>query len=162
MKPARTPRSDKSAVKLLIVKNDELRDSSIKSLPDHLQAGDLLVVNDAATLPASFHGRSVSEQEVEVRLAAQLDIRLWRGVLFGAGDWRTPTENRAAAPALKKGDEIIFAKDFKARVIKKNDLSERLLDLEFDDAEDELWRKIYHYGKPVQYSYMNDELALWS
>ena len=40
-------------MKLLVVSGPELRDSSIESLPDHLQPGDLLVVNDAATLPAS-------------------------------------------------------------------------------------------------------------
>jgi S-adenosylmethionine:tRNA ribosyltransferase-isomerase len=34
--------------------------------------------------------------------------------------------------------------------------------LDFDLSGEELWRSIYQYGKPVQYSYMDEELNLWS
>ena len=162
MRAARAPRSDKGKVKLLVIDEGEIEDCSIESLPDHLRAGDVLVVNDAATLPASLHGRDAFDNRLEVRLSAQLDEGVWQAVVFGAGDWRTPTEDRPRAPHLKAGEEVIFSGDFRARVLRENELSARLLDLEFDFSGADLWRSIYLHGKPVQYSYMNDDLKLWS
>jgi S-adenosylmethionine:tRNA ribosyltransferase-isomerase len=169
MKPARAPRSDKWKVKLMVVQGTDLIDTTVGRLDEYLRPGDLLVVNDAATLPASLHGRSSSGDLLEVRLTAQatapedtFDDRRWRAVLFGAGDWRIPTEHRPSPPQMRVGDEIVFAPDFKARVIRESGLSGRLLDLEFNLSGEELWHAIYVHGKLVQYSYMNDALDLWS
>jgi S-adenosylmethionine:tRNA ribosyltransferase-isomerase len=162
MKAARAPRADKTNVKLLVVKDGEVEDSSIERLPDHLRSGDLLVVNDAATLPASLPARDVRNNQVELRLTTQLGERVWQAAVFGAGDWRTPTEDRPSPPRFAQGEEILIAPDFRARVRGEDQLSERLLDLEFDLSGEELWRNLYRHGKPVQYSYMNDDLKLWS
>jgi len=162
MKAANTPRYDKRKVRLLVVREGEFEDSSIEFLPDHLQPGDLLVVNDAATLPASLYGRDGNDNQLEVRLRAQLDDRIWQAVIFGAGDWRTPTEDRPTPPRFKAGEEVIFSGGFRARVLRENELSERLLDLEFNLSGADLWRSIYRHGKPIQYSYMNEELKLWA
>jgi S-adenosylmethionine:tRNA ribosyltransferase-isomerase len=91
-----------------------------------------------------------------------LTDRSWQAVIFGAGDWRTPTEHRPAPPRVKAGEEIAFAGDFSAIVLREGKLSGRLLDLEFNRSGEDLWRGIYRYGKPVQYSYMTEELNLWS
>ncbi|MGA9770745.1 MAG: S-adenosylmethionine:tRNA ribosyltransferase-isomerase [Blastocatellia bacterium] len=162
MKAARAPRTDKRKVKLLVVREAEIFDSSIESLPDHLRSGDLLVVNDAATLPASLYAHVGDGNQIEVRLGAQLNERVWRGVIFGAGDWRTPTEARPAPPRFKAGEEVIFSAGFRARVLRENELSGRLVDLEFNLSSEEFWRGIYQHGKPVQYSYMDEELKLWA
>ncbi len=165
MKAARAPRDDKTNVRLLVVEAGGMLDSSIERLPDHLASGDLLVVNDAATMPASlrgFRGREGKNDHVEIRLTAQLDERAWRAVALGAGDWRMMTEDRPQPPRFAEGDEIIIAPDFQARVRGPDRLSERLLDLEFNLSGEELWDKLYQHGRPVQYSYMNDELRLWS
>jgi S-adenosylmethionine:tRNA ribosyltransferase-isomerase len=162
MKAARAPRNDKTDVKLLVVKDDGIEDSSIERLPDHLRSGDLLVVNDAATLPASLPARDARNNLVEIRLTTQLDERVWQAAVFGAGDWRMQTEDRPAPPRFAEGDEILIAPDFRARISGADRLSERLLNLEFDLSGEELWRNLYRYGKPVQYSYLNDELKLWS
>lgn len=162
MKAAQAPRTEKKNVKLLVVEADEMHDGLIDRLPDHLRAGDLLVVNDAATLPASLRGRDEQNHPVEIRLASQLNDRSWQAVIFGEGDWRTPTEHRPAPPRVRPGEEIAFAGDFSAIVLKESKLSGRLLDLEFNRSGEDLWQGIYRYGKPVQYSYMTDELNLWS
>ena len=162
MKAARAPRSDKTDVNLLVVKDDEFEDSSVERLPDHLRSGDLLVVNDAATLPASLPARDARNNQVEIRLTTQLDERVWQAAVFGAGDWRTPTEERPSPPRFAEGEEILIAPDFRARVRGEDRLSERLLNLEFNLSGEELWRNLYRHGKPVQYSYLNDELKLWS
>jgi S-adenosylmethionine:tRNA ribosyltransferase-isomerase len=162
MKAARSPRTDKMQERLLVVSGDDLQDSSIGGLPEHLRAGDLLVVNDAATLPASLFGRDSRQRWLEVRLSTQLDDRLWQAVLLGAGDWHLPTEERPSPPPLRAGEEVIFSEDFRARVVGRSAISARLLELEFNLSGSELWRRIYRYGKPVQYSYMTEDLKLWA
>jgi S-adenosylmethionine:tRNA ribosyltransferase-isomerase len=162
MKAARAPRADKTNVKLLVVKDGEIDDSSIGRLADHLRPGDLLVVNDAATLPASLPARDARNNQIELRLTTQLDERVWQAVVFGAGDWRAPTENRPSPPRFAEGEEILIAPDFRAKVRGEDQLSERLLNLEFNLSGEELWRNLYRHGHPAQYSYMNDELKLWS
>lgn len=162
MKAARTPRNDKMKVRLLVVNEDGMQDSSIEHLPDHLRPGDLLVVNDAATLPASLFGRDGKNNQVEIRLTTQLDERVWQAVAFGPGDWRLPTETRPSPPHFEKGEEIMISAEFRATVRSEDHLSGRLLNLEFNLSGEELWRSLYRYGRPVQYSYLNEELKLWS
>ena len=77
-----------------------------------LVPGDLVVANDAATLPASLAGRHVATgAPIEVRLAGRRslavdDVRVFSAVVFGAGDFRTRTEDRAPPPPLRAGDVL--------------------------------------------------------
>ncbi len=135
MKAAREPRADKTKVKLLVVKDGAIEESSIERPPDHLQPGDSLVVNDAATPPASSQARDARNNQVELRLTTQLGDRVWRAVVFGAGDWRAPTEERPAPPRFAEGEEILIAPDFRARVRGEDRLSERSLNLELPTAQ---------------------------
>ena len=48
----------------------QLEDRHVRQLPQLLSAGDLLVVNDAATLPASLAARTTAGAGVELRLLA--------------------------------------------------------------------------------------------
>lgn len=162
MKAAHSPQPDKMKEKLLVVYEGNIQNSLIETLPDYLQAGDLLVVNDAATLPASLHGRDRNDQQIEVRLSTQMEDHIWQAAIFGAGDWHIPTENRPSPPHLQIGEEVIFSDDFRAKVLSKSNLSDRLVNLEFNLSNLELWSKIYRHGKPVQYSYMTKPLNLWS
>ena len=82
---------------------------------DFLQPGDLVIANDAATLPASLHGVHLrSGAEVEARLAARSSLaaddvhRFW-AVIFGAGDFHTRTEDRPLPPSMAPGDRLVFA-----------------------------------------------------
>ncbi len=108
MHPATTPRDTRSDTRLLAVDRDTgaVRDGDIADLPALLRRGDLLVVNDAATLPGSLHARTTDHQPVELRLTAAPDGETVRAVVFGAGDWRTPTERRPPPPPLRPGDVL--------------------------------------------------------
>jgi S-adenosylmethionine:tRNA ribosyltransferase-isomerase len=163
MKPATGPR-DAGTERLLILdpRAGAIRHAHVGDLPALLRAGDLLVVNDAATLPASLAGTAPDGAPVEIRLAGESAGGTWRAVLFGAGDWRTPTEHRPAPPALAAGDRIRFAPDLSARVEYVAPLHTRLVELRFDHVGDALWTALYRYGRPVQYSYLTAPLELWS
>ena len=79
---------------------------------EFLRNGDLVVANDAATLPASLQGAHLpSGLPVEVRLASRRslssdDVRHFSAVVFGDGDFRTRTEDRPPPPQLKAGDPL--------------------------------------------------------
>ena len=138
-----------------------VRDVGIAALPSQFRPGDLVVVNDAATLPASF-AVHVPDAAFEVRLAGPIaGGRAWAAVLFGTGDWRTRTEERPAPPLVHAGTTLAFGEGVTARVTSVSPLSPRLVRLEFDRDEAALWAKLYRLGRPVQYSHLAKDLALW-
>jgi S-adenosylmethionine:tRNA ribosyltransferase-isomerase len=162
MTPAAWPRADRQDARLLHIAPGaaSFRDRRFADLPSLLAAGDLLVVNDAATLPASLRGRTEAG-EVEVRLASEgATPSCWTAVLFGAGDWRQRTEDRPSPPALGTGAVVDFARDLSARIERVFPLSPRLVDLRFDREGEELWSALYRVGRPVQYSYLCGPLSL--
>src|SRR5687768_4350700 len=75
-------------------------------------ADDLVVANDAATLPASLAGVHLpTGSAIEARLAGRDSLRprevtRFTAVAFGAGDFRTPTEHRPPPPVVHTGDEL--------------------------------------------------------
>jgi S-adenosylmethionine:tRNA ribosyltransferase-isomerase len=138
-----------------------LRDRRVGELGDLLRPGDLVVVNDAATLPASLPGRTWGGAPVEVRLAGANADGTWTAVLFGDGDWRTRTEDRPAPPELALGQPVVFGGGVLSAVVTAvSRVSPRLVDLGFSTDGDRLWSALYRLGRPVQYSYLRDDLGL--
>src|SRR5439155_10378499 len=86
-----------------------LRDARIGDLPSFLRQGDVLVVNDAATLPGSLRGRAADGTPLEVRILLELPNGAFRAVLFDGADWRSTTEHRLPPPVFAAGRRIDFA-----------------------------------------------------
>ncbi len=162
MKPATWPRESPLAERLLVVdpRCDCTADRAVGDLSSFVRPGDLVVVNDAATLPASLAGQTARGEPVEVRLLASRDGS-WRAVVFGAGDWHARTEDRAPAPRLAPGDALRFADDLQAKVSSVSARSGRLITLRFDSEGDRFWSALYRHGRPIQYSYVAAPLSLW-
>jgi S-adenosylmethionine:tRNA ribosyltransferase-isomerase len=166
VKAAAWPRDDAEAERLLVVDPEAraIGDFAMRDLPGRLRRGDLLVVNDAATLPGSLHARAAGEP-VEVRLLGRAEEGTWTAALLGRGDWRQRTEDRPAPPSLPPGSVLTFAVGpalpLTASVVQVSDVSPRLVRLRFDRDADALWSAIYRGGRPVQYSYVRAPLALW-
>jgi S-adenosylmethionine:tRNA ribosyltransferase-isomerase len=149
MSPATWPRQDER----LLVIDGQIEDARVRDLRRFLREGDLLVVNDAATLPASLMGNGY-----ELRLAGQLASGAWTAVLFGAGDWRTRTEDRPAPPRVAVGQQLVFG-ELTATVTHVSTVSPRLLTVRFEG--DHFWERLYRAGKPVQYAHVRAPLDLW-
>ena len=130
-----------------------------------LQPGDLLVANDAATLPASLAGVHLETgRSVEVRLAGRgslqpNDVGRFLAVIFGAGDFRTRTEDRAPPPELKAGDRIQLGP--LQATIESLENHPRLARIRFGGSVDEIWSGLARHGKPIQYAHVRQPLALW-
>src|SRR5438552_1269210 len=89
--PATAPRTDPfRATRLLWIDPaaGKWEHSRLAELPRFLRGRDLLVLNDAATLPAMLLAWTARGVRLEVRLAAERERGEWDAVLFGDGDWR--------------------------------------------------------------------------
>lgn len=162
MTPASRPATRRDDVRLLAVDTARhaLLDASAGDLPPLLRPGDIVVVNDAATLPASLHGHT-GGAEVELRLLGAPQRGAVDAVLFGAGCWRQDTDNRPAPPAVDVGTRIAVG-ELVAEVAAVSAVSPRLLRVVFDKTGAELWAALYRCGAPVQYSYQQRPVPLWS
>jgi S-adenosylmethionine:tRNA ribosyltransferase-isomerase len=166
--PARTYPARRDDVRLLVIDPGaaSFAETRTTSLPALLRSGDLLVVNDAATLPASLRGQDAQGREVEARLISVADEdhgnppRFW-AALLGAGDWHQRTEDRPPPPWLAPGDRLRFG-SLGAAVVARAPLSPRLVALRFDVDGDALWAALYREARPIQYSYLAHELPLWA
>lgn len=165
MKAASTPTQRPLDGRVLIVRPEgSVADVPRSQLAQHLQPGDLLVANDAATLPASLHGTHVpTGGEIEVRLAGRRSLRAddldFTAVVFGPGDHRTRTEDRAPPPELRAGDRLRLGplEGSVAQVLGHP----RLIRIRFEGTPDAIWDGIARQGKPVQYAHVPEPLALW-
>jgi S-adenosylmethionine:tRNA ribosyltransferase-isomerase len=145
-----------------------------------LKRGDLVIANDAATLPASLRGCHVpSGAEIEVRLAgwsrqsgagqipaaaersslAAADVHEFTAVVFGAGDFHTRTEDRPLPPPLAPGDRLELG-PLSATIASLLD-HPRLVSLRFNGSSGQVWAGLARHGRPIQYAHVPAPLALW-
>jgi S-adenosylmethionine:tRNA ribosyltransferase-isomerase len=163
---ASTPVQRPLDAKLLVIR----RGTTIEHWPrsallELLRPGDLVIANDAATLPASLTGTHLpTGRSVEVRLAGRpsLDpnhVSRFLAVVFGSGDFRTRTEDRPPPPGLAPGDRLHLG-PLPATVERLED-HPRLVQIRFDAAPQEIWAGLASHGKPIQYAHVREPLALW-
>jgi S-adenosylmethionine:tRNA ribosyltransferase-isomerase len=164
--PARVPSQRAPGAKLLLVDvAGGLHHAARARLADFLNPGDVLVANDAATLPASLAGvHAPTGRAIEVRLAGRGslevdDVRDFTAVVFGEGDFRTRTEDRPPPPALQAGDVLALG-PLRATVLQPLH-HPRLVSVRFEGGVDAIWAGIARHGKPIQYAHVPSPLALW-
>jgi len=166
MTAAHLPIQRPSQAKLLVTdEQGQFRHWPRSRLVDLFRCGDLVIANDAATLPASLSGEHLpSGRFIEVRLAGRdslaiNDLRRWMAVVFGAGDFRMRTEDRPQPPALAAGDKLVLG-PLHATV--ESILGHpRLVRLVFDGSSKEILEGLAHHGRPIQYSHVRPPMALW-
>jgi len=175
---ASLPRQRPADARLLVVGAGTLRSIPRREFATLLRRGDLVVANDAATLPASFFGtHATSGAPIEVRLAAARSLDLgdrprFAAIVFGSGDYRMRTEDRPAPPPLAAGDTLHLGPvqvagtasprlgPIAATVERVLD-HPRLVELRFEGSREEAWAAIAHHGRPIQYAHVPAPLATW-
>lgn len=166
MRAATLPIQRPRDARLLVVDRDgRIAQRPRVAFADLLRPGDCVIANDAATLPASLSGIHVrSGAVIEVRLAGHASLAAhamtrFSAIVFGAGDFHTSTEARAAPPTLLPGDRVRFG-DQHATIVRMLDHA-RFVELHFDGDAARVWRMLAQHGRPVQYAHLRDPLALW-
>lgn len=160
--PVQRPRD----ARLLVVDSrGRINQAPRSRLLDFLRPGDVVIANDAATLPASLQGVHLgSGAPIEVRLAggsslAATGVHRFSAVVFGSGDFRTRTEDRPLPPNLKAGDHLAFG-ELSATIETLLD-HPRFVSLRFDGSSAAVWEGIARHGRPIQYAHVRTPLALW-
>jgi len=148
-------RRDSQSAKLLVVDAEGgIRHLPRATLGALFSQGDLVIANDAATLPASLTGiHCGSGKPIEIRLAAWLSVRdptRFAAIAFGAGDHRTPTEKRMLPPPLLPGDQLAFGP---LMAVVEHPLNDpHLYRLRFLGDRATIMAGIARQGRPIQYA----------
>jgi len=152
--------------KLLVIDNNaRIVHAPQSAFADFLRRFDVVVANDAATLPASLAGvHEPTGEAIEVRLAGIRslhgdDMAHFVAIVFGAGDFHTRTERRPFPPPLRSGDGLVLGP---LRAIIERTLDHpRLVELRFEGSTRSIWEGISQHGRPIQYAHVHTPLALW-
>jgi S-adenosylmethionine:tRNA ribosyltransferase-isomerase len=124
------PARPRDAARLLVVRpGGAPEDRVVRDLPDLLQPGDQLVVNDTRVLPASLHGRRIGrgpETRIEANLVKRLDGSRWQAFV-------KPAKRLAEGDTVRFGDEgkVCFLGQLDARVEAKGEGGEVTLAFAF-------------------------------
>jgi S-adenosylmethionine:tRNA ribosyltransferase-isomerase len=128
------PISPREAARLLVVRPGgapELEDRGIRDLPDLLQPGDALVVNDTKVIPARLKGRRLGRGEptIEATLHRRIDGSRWRAFV-------RPAKRLTAGDIIRFGEEgkVCFLGELDATVEEKGEGGEVTLAFAFDGA----------------------------
>jgi len=163
---ASAPLQRRSDAKLLVIDSKgRITHAPRGALAQRLRRFDLVVANDATTVPASLSGIHVrTGATIEVRLAGCRaligeEIGRFIAVVFGAGDFHTRTEDRPLPPALENGDRLALG-PLGATVERTID-HPRLAALRFEGSPASIWAGIARHGRPIQYAHMPTPLAMW-
>lgn len=160
MRSASAPRP-KSEDRLLVVDaaHDRLTEARFDALDELLDEGDLVVVNDAAALPASI-GFGRCEERAELRLLFR-DELVADAIVLGSGDRRARTEERGPPPVLEVGQRLVLDGGLEAEVLTVDARSLRLVTVRLSGDARGALTKLYAAGRPIQYAYVPEPLALY-
>lgn len=155
---ARVPAEQRGAgrddVRLLVSRGTAVSHHAFRELPEQLRAGDVLVVNTSATLPAAVNGR-VGGDRVVVHFSTRGEDGRWAVELRAPGS-SGATAPRPGGPAgavvrLPGGRELVLEEPLGPAV------GARLWWARVPDRVPELLRR---YGRPIRYAYTERDQPL--
>jgi S-adenosylmethionine:tRNA ribosyltransferase-isomerase len=129
-------------VRLLVTDEAGSSHHTFRDLPDLLRSGDLLVVNESATLPASLAARG-SAGEFVLNLSTQYGERLW------LAEPRWSVERPGPVPMREA--EVVEAAGVELRVVAPYPGIDRLW---FFRASSDLRAAVLRSGAPIRYRYL--------
>ncbi|MFJ4967207.1 S-adenosylmethionine:tRNA ribosyltransferase-isomerase [Streptomyces sp. NPDC088755] len=158
--PAEQRGSGRDDVRLMVTRGTEVSHHAFRELPGQLRAGDVLVVNTSATLPAAVNGR-VGGERVVVHFSTRGEDGRWAVELrtpgaSGASGASGATVPRPGGPAgcvvrLPGGRQLVLEEPLGPAV------GARLWWARVPDRVPELLRR---YGRPIRYGYTERDQPL--
>lgn len=126
---AQQPLAERAASRMLVVDraNQSWSDSQFALLPEHLKAGDVLVLNNTRVFPARLEGRRMpSGGTVELLLIREVEANVWEALT-------------RPARRLRKGAQVEFSNSgLQAEVVESLDHGIRLIKFECEQSLDRI------------------------
>jgi S-adenosylmethionine:tRNA ribosyltransferase-isomerase len=146
--------ADRDMVRLMVADagEDQITHAAFTELPEFLAAGDLVVVNVSATLPAAVAATRSDGSAVRVHFATRapkLDDR-WRVVELRSPDGATPARGRAGETLALPGPDPIHPK---LELVAPYASGSRLM-LARVDGLGTVEDLLIHHGDPIRYGYV--------
>jgi S-adenosylmethionine:tRNA ribosyltransferase-isomerase len=142
----------RDAVRMLVATPDGLTHARARDLPHHLRAGDVLVVNTSATLPAALAARREDGVQLRLHLSAPC-----------GGDGRWVVELRdgdARFDGGRAGERLALPGGAHATLLAPYLTAARLWLAQIDTAQRPLLEYLAAHGAPIRYGYVMREWPL--
>lgn len=124
-------------------------DAAFTDLPELLSTGDVLVVNDSATLAAALIARDARGSEVTVHVSTQVHAGLWL------------VEPRTTVPAVASaGAAFTLADGSRLMLLAPYDRAAPRLWYALFESETPVERVLERYGRPIRYRYAQADLDI--
>jgi len=148
-------------VRLLVATPDGLQHGRFRDLPSHLARGDLVVVNDSATLAAEFDAVLSGRGPVVVHAASRLDDGTWVLEVRTAPDGSRAVLDAepGAELALPGGDVVRLTAAYPAAGSSPTGKGTRLWQAVVDGPVP-LERHLVRHGRPIAYGYLDQRYPL--
>ncbi|MFC6705521.1 S-adenosylmethionine:tRNA ribosyltransferase-isomerase [Flexivirga alba] len=155
--PAERRGIERDQVRLLVASQDGIEHTRFRSLPDHLNAGDLVVVNNSATVAGQVDARRSDGSPVVLHAATQLDDGTWVVELRSAPDAARAVLDARVGEHLEVGSLVLRLQAAYPFVSSPTRAGNRLWQAEVDgDLAEHLW----HHGRPISYGYLDQAYPL--
>lgn len=114
---AQKPLDKRDSSRMLVInrKTRDLNDNLVKTLPDFLKKGDLIVINDSKVIPCRLFGEKETGSKIEVLLLEEIQKNQWKVIV-----------NRKKR--IKTGQKITFSDNLHAKVV-ENSPKQVIIDL---------------------------------
>ena len=110
---ATRPARPRTSARMLVVRGDDMQDRTVADLPDVLQAGDRLVLNDTKVIPARLFGLR-HRRSAQGKVAAKIEVTLLEPQ--AGGDWMALVK---PLKKLKVGEDVVFSDALSATLVDK-------------------------------------------
>ena len=137
-------------VRLLVATGDGVVEGAFRDLPEHLEPGDLVVVNTSATLAAAIDGTRADGTPVTVHFSARHDDGTWTVEVRPRFDAHGPVEDVRVAERLQLAEASLL-------VLATPPGQHRLHLVALDRSAREL---MWDHGRPIRYAYVPDAWPL--
>ena len=139
---AQKPTNPRDNSRLLNCIKENPEDLKFRDLPNILNPGDVLVINNTKVIPSRLFGKR-DEVNIEVRLHLKVKSNLWRAFIKPGRE-------------CKIGEVIIFKNNLKAKLIEKFVQGDVLL--EFNKGNQNLLNAVHHQGEMPLPPYIKREI----
>ncbi|MEA2663615.1 MAG: S-adenosylmethionine:tRNA ribosyltransferase-isomerase, partial [Candidatus Eremiobacteraeota bacterium] len=152
----------RDGVRLLVTdrRSGANRDAAFTDLPELLAPGDVLVVNDSATLPAALSARDANGAELAIHVSTPIHAGLWLVEPRPSAPTVAPSAAVGAWTGVSAGDAFTLADGSRLVLLAPYDRTAPRLWYALFESETPVERLLARYGRPIRYHYAQADLDL--